>query len=637
MGDKQLEVVQIVVALFNAAPGARYLNEFVSFLNNTDSSTKELAGILAQTDVFKQSLYSNTLSSTDFAYQFVNNTVGLLVSNENKAWAASEIEEMLDAGESRGNVLHWATTALASVDFTNANWGLAAQQFHHKIEVAAFYSINQGGSATSLSVLQRVIEETTSNIATVTATKTLLASGATGKVIDGYVKEALVFADLNGDRLLNSGEKSSITDAFGNFLIPSIDGFGNLITSGGIDIATGKPFEGIMTAPAGATVITPLTTLVDKIMQDGVCSAQSAVTKALATLGLNTSIDLLHFDSIRETIRQDSNLTATNSALAIHGVSVQIEILVSQTAALLNGAGVVPDETTAIDWAYDALAAMLANSVGRITLTSKSIVAELIKGTAYLSSADDATLLKASSLLTDATQTIANLNQGIIDISRANTSKLKALASIAAVQVVAETIEAEMKSGAAKGNISSTVISTTGSLFSNAITKAGSKVGDVNGDGKSDAHLLLPSSGGGSPAPSTNIFYLATNATAFSGTAADEILSISTAPAWTPLVMTAVVLDGDTGTNTLSVQDGSNIALATVINFPNLIFDATGVTGINNVTMSAIQHQNFTGTITAPGSGVNGEQITVAGNGAVTTLSNLENYSIEDDSTNART
>ncbi|WP_293007983.1 hypothetical protein [Nitrosomonas sp.] len=637
MGDKQLEAVQIVVTLFNAAPGAHYLNEFVSYLDNTGSSTKELASILAQTDVFKQSLYSDTLSNTDFAYQFVKNAVGLLVSNEDKTWAASEIEKILDAGESRGNVLHSAATALASVDFTNASWGLAAQQFHHKIEVAAFYSIDQSGSATSLSVLQRVIEETTSNIATVTATKALLASGATGKVIDGYVKEALVFADLNGDRLLNSGEKSSITDAFGNFLIPSIDGFGNLITSGGVDIATGKPFEGIMTAPAGATVITPLTTLVDKIMQDGVSSAQIAVAKVLATLGLNTSIGLLHFDPIKETIRQDSNITATNSALAIHGVSVQIEILVGQTAALLTGAGIAPDETTAIDWAYDALAAILANSTGRIALNSKNIVAELIKGAASLSSADNATLIKASSLLTDATQIIANLNQGVTDIFHNNSSKLKALARIAAVQIVAETIETEIKSGAAKGNIGSTVASTTGSLFSDAITKAGPKVGDVNGNGKSDAHLLLSSSGGGSSAPSTNIFYLATNATAFSGTAADEILSISTAPTWTPLVMTAVVLDGDAGTNTLSVQDGSSIALATVLNFTNLIFDATGVVGANNVTMSAVQHQNFTGTITAPGTGINGEQVTIVGDGNITALADIETYVLEDDSTNART
>jgi len=53
MDDKQLEVVQTVEAMFRAAPGARYLNEFVAFIKNTGSSVKELANILAQSDIFK--------------------------------------------------------------------------------------------------------------------------------------------------------------------------------------------------------------------------------------------------------------------------------------------------------------------------------------------------------------------------------------------------------------------------------------------------------------------------------------------------------------------------------------------------------------------------------------------------------
>ncbi len=138
MDDKQLEVVQTVEAMFRAAPGARYLNEFVAFIKNTGSSVKELANILAQTDVFKKLLYSDTLSNSAFALQFVENTVGILVSKEDKAWAAAEIEKMLDAGESRGEIIHWAAIALASIDTDNTHWGAAAQQFNNKIEVAAY-------------------------------------------------------------------------------------------------------------------------------------------------------------------------------------------------------------------------------------------------------------------------------------------------------------------------------------------------------------------------------------------------------------------------------------------------------------------------------------------------------------------
>lgn len=106
MDDKQLEVVQTVEAMFRVAPGARYLNEFVAFIKNTGSSVKELAKIFTQSDIFKQSLYSDTLSNSVFAHQFVENTVGTLVNKEDKAWAAAAIEKMLDAGESRGEIIH---------------------------------------------------------------------------------------------------------------------------------------------------------------------------------------------------------------------------------------------------------------------------------------------------------------------------------------------------------------------------------------------------------------------------------------------------------------------------------------------------------------------------------------------------
>lgn len=570
MNGQQLEIMRMIHAMFRAAPGAHYLSEFVAFTDNADRSVRDLADILAQTDIFKQSLYSDTLSNDDFASQFVENTVGRLVSTENKSWAVSEIERMLDQGESRGEVIHWAAIALASVDSTNADWGAAAQQFNNQVEIAAFYSIDQAGLATSVAVLQQVTANVTEDIVTVTSAKAVLESSVTGKVIDGYVKGAQVFADLNGDGLLNPGEASAITDALGNFSLPGITGFGNLIASGGIDAATGKPFEGSMTAPAGATVVNPLTTLIDGITENSAISVQDATVKILASLGLNTSIDLLHFDPIKETIRTDTGAAATSTALAIHVASVQIQILISQTAAVLSGTGVSPDETTAIDLAYKTISASLAGITGSVNLTSRDVIAYVIQDAAARSGADSAAVLKVGVLLADASQTIANLNQAVTDKSTSSANESKVLSSIAAVQIVAENIEAAMKSGAAKGNVGGTVTNTTGSLFTNIIKAAGSKVGDVTGDGKPDP--LPPSSGGGSSPPlPTDKYFLATNATAFSGTTVDDILSISTGATWTPLVMTAVVLDGGVGTNTLSVQDGSSIAAAIVTNFPQSI------------------------------------------------------------------
>ncbi|MEQ1816766.1 MAG: calcium-binding protein [Nitrosomonas sp.] len=646
MDDKQLEVVQTVEAMFRAAPGARYLNEFVAFINNTGSSVKELANNLAQTDFFKQSLYSDTLSNTTFAHQFVDNTVGALVSQEDKTWAAVEIEKMLDVGHSRGETIHWAATALASIDTDNTHWGVAAQQFNNKVEVAAYYSIDQGGSATSLTVLQHITADVTADTGSVSSVKAVLESGVSGKIIDGYIKDAIIFSDLNGDGIHNSNESSTTSDTLGNFVLPGVNGFGQLIVSGGIDISTGIAFTGSMMAPPGSTVITPLTTLIDKLTQINGMTVTDATAKVLASLGLHPGVDLLHFDPIFETNRTDTGKTESNIALAIHTAAVKVSILISQTGALLRGAGVLTNEAAAIDLTYEALAASLASNVSNtdlIDLTADNTIAQIIQETTELSGANNSVLFKIGALAADASQAIANLNKAVVNASTSSSDKSKILSRIAAVQIVSEHIESTMKSDASTGNVESTVSSTTGSTLNNAITIAGTTVGDVTGDGLPDPLPLPPApptgggGGGGTSTPTTVQSYLATSATAFSGTSANDILSISTAATWTPLVMTTVFLDGSSGTNTLSVQDGSNITSAIVINFPNLTFDATGVSGTNDVTMSASQNQLFTGTITAAGTGANGEKITIISDGAITTLTDVENYTVGDDSTNART
>ncbi|MEQ9333927.1 DUF4347 domain-containing protein, partial [Thalassobaculum sp.] len=89
------------------------------------------------------------------------------------------------------------------------------------------------------------------------------------------------------------------------------------------------------------------------------------------------------------------------------------------------------------------------------------------------------------------------------------------------------------------------------------------------------------------------------------------------------------ILNGNGDTDTLQMGAGSSIAGATVSNFENLT-----LTSGASVTMTAGQVSQFVGnTITAAGT----ETINVTGDGAFTTLANVETFSVGDDSTNART
>lgn len=81
---------------------------------------------------------------------------------------------------------------------------------------------------------------------------------AKGKVVDGYVKGATVFADLNNDGLKGSDEPSAVTDATGGYSLSSTASLANanIISLGGTDTQTGSVVN-MMIAPAGLAVVSP--------------------------------------------------------------------------------------------------------------------------------------------------------------------------------------------------------------------------------------------------------------------------------------------------------------------------------------------------------------------------------------------
>lgn len=68
---------------------------------------------------------------------------------------------------------------------------------------------------------------------------------------------------------------------------------------GGTNTSTGQAFKGMMKAPPGSTVVTPLTTLVAELVKPGV-SVQQAEQKVVAALGLSSGSKLINMDPIKE-------------------------------------------------------------------------------------------------------------------------------------------------------------------------------------------------------------------------------------------------------------------------------------------------------------------------------------------------
>ncbi len=165
-----------------------------------------------------------------------------------------------------------------------------------------------------------------------------------GHAIQGYISGATVFADTNGNGVLDPGEASTTTNATGGFAL--LGGTGPLVAFGGTDTSTNLPFTGRLTAPSGSTVVTPLTTLVQALTTGAnplsVTAAEQAV---LTTLGLSLpgGADLDHFDSIA------GLLAGASGAAAAYAADTQVYDTVRMAAAALgDGANAQADVFAAL-------------------------------------------------------------------------------------------------------------------------------------------------------------------------------------------------------------------------------------------------------------------------------------------------
>lgn len=307
-----------------------------------------------------------------------------------------------------------------------------------------------------------------------------------GVVVDGYISGATVFIDANGDGVLNEGEVSTTTDEFGNFDFGPNAGFGQLVMTGGTDISTGQLFEGTMTAPGGSTVVNPLTSLVDSVIQSSGMTPEQATNTVLNLLGLPNNINLLNFDPLAAVSNPDNTSEQAAAAVAIHGAAIKLNLIVSQIGALLSGSGAADSEEDAIEATYSALGELLSSADGNpIDLSDSNFIQGLIDQSGQNAGASSEEMDEVAALVDDASQTITNLNDAVDDTIE-NGSGTDVLTDLAAIQIVAEEVEDEMKSGAESGDVSSTTDSTEGDSFDNAVDDAGNSVGDVDGDGEDD-------------------------------------------------------------------------------------------------------------------------------------------------------
>ncbi|MGQ3355423.1 MAG: Ig-like domain-containing protein [Phreatobacter sp.] len=276
-----------------------------------------------------------------------------------------------------------------------------------------------------------------------------------GLGLDGYIAGATVFSDANFNGQLDPGETSTTTDARGVYTIAA--GAAPLVLVGGTDISTNLPFVGKLTAPAGSTVITPLTTLVQKVASTGSGDPAEAQQKLTFALGLSPDLDINDLDTIAAT---KAGTAGAAEAFAI-------------AAGILNTVAMIEAASGATD-AFAAIAARVAaaGSGQVIDLADPATVAAIVSAAGLTGqvAASVSAMVVASNALLDQIMSAAATPDELLSAVTA--------ASIVAQKTAADAIEA---AGTDPLALDAAAAAFTGAALLNQAVAARSQVGSFDG------------------------------------------------------------------------------------------------------------------------------------------------------------
>jgi len=127
--QQQTSILQLILALFNTAPGAMNLTILGLQLQNGQLLTN-LAQSLAQSALFFDKHYLVQLSHTEFATSFIDDLVGNRASESDKNLMVDFIAHKQANGATQGEIIAEVTGALSSVSFSDPNWGKASLHYN---------------------------------------------------------------------------------------------------------------------------------------------------------------------------------------------------------------------------------------------------------------------------------------------------------------------------------------------------------------------------------------------------------------------------------------------------------------------------------------------------------------------------
>jgi hypothetical protein len=227
------------------------------------------------------------------------------------------------------------------------------------------------------------------------------AAGFTQMVVsDGYIRDAKVYADTNNDGIADESEliEGVTSDSLGQLVISGDYADEQIIIKGGVNVDTGAINQLELTAPAGYSVINPLSTLVQEIIASDetqtldVDQAETVLSEALG-ITLGEGEDLSSYDPISD---------VSENAVANRVATIQIATVLAVAAAADQADASGESNIEAV--ALENLVEIVKSSTEQVTLDAQT-VGEILSDDTGVSLVSDEDLTVVTTAV-DAMQTI---------------------------------------------------------------------------------------------------------------------------------------------------------------------------------------------------------------------------------------
>lgn len=546
--EARTSIIELVVGMFGAAPGASVLASLVSSYESGSTIT-QLAANLSGTAEFK-SIYPTFLTNGEYATKVVANLLAE-ASVEAKAEAVTVLTAALNGGMSRSVAMVEAIKFVSTTATTNTTFGTSAAAFDNKVEVATYYSVEKQLSGDSLAELQAIVSNVTSSAATVTTAKA---------AADGTAAVGTTFAlTINQDTLTGTGAD----DVF------------------------------------NANALNVNGTLTDSLQSVDQVSGGNGSDTLNVTINSNTAITPT-LNSIENISVRATNAAATLSLASATGVE-KVTVANSTTAANIQGAGSaalgVSNQTSAVTFGGSTSTALALNldtvgtSATDIAIDLGTTVAN--KATSFVISAKDAhvTFTEAVAGVSTTAASIAATGANEITFAAADLASLKTVTVTGAGSV-------DLTGGALAAATTLTV--GDGGVKANITTATAASVTATTGAGADTLTLVgaavkAVSTGAGKDSVTASASAIAATASVDLG-AGDDTLTLGAASA------AGATLTGGDGTDTLAlaVADYTTISGYSATNLAKITgFETLSITGAALANASTVDLSKISGLTSA--------------------------------------